>query len=212
MAPQLVDLLAPEARRVIPGLITGTVTDNKDPDGLGRVRVHFPSLGDDSLTPWARMAVPMAGDQHGFYTLPEVGDEVVVGFEHGNPEYPYVLGALWNSGAKPPESNSNGTNDHRSLTSRSGHVIRLDDTSGQEQIQIIDKSTNNTIVISSANNTIEIKAQGDITIASSGGKLSLQGTDVEITAQQSLTAKAQSSASFSAQSQMTIKGAQVAIN
>lgn len=213
MSTGLTRLLSPaEPRNAFPGLITGVVTDNNDPLNLGRVQVHLPSLSDDIVTSWARIAVPMAGNQRGFYTLPEVGDEVLVGFEQGNPEFPYILGSLWNSKDKPPETNQNSTNDHRSLTSRSGHVIRLDDTNGQEQIQIIDKSTDNSVVISTADNSIKITAQGDITIESSGGKVTIQGNDVEIKANNSVKVDGDSSVQVSSNARTTIKGNQVAIN
>ena len=58
----------------------------------------------------------MAGPARGLYVLPEVDDEVLVGFEHGRPDAPFVLGALWNGKDKPPESNGDGKNDRRSLT------------------------------------------------------------------------------------------------
>ncbi len=73
----------------------------------------------------------MAGAGRGLYILPEVDDEVLVAFEHGNPSTPYVLGGLWNGKDKPPEANSDGKNNMRVLKSRSGHVIRLDDTAGR---------------------------------------------------------------------------------
>jgi uncharacterized protein involved in type VI secretion and phage assembly len=154
----------------------------------------------------------MAGKQRGIYMLPEVGDEVLVGFENANPELPYVLGALWNANASPPETNQPASNDHRSLTSRSGHVIRLDDTDGQEQIQIIDKSTNNSVVISTADNSIKISASGDITITSSSGKLTLQGADVEIDATRSLKVSGGTNVEVSSNAQTVIKGNTVAIN
>ena len=84
-----------------------------------------------------------------------------------------MLGGLWNGEDTPPESNADGKNDRRSITSRSGHVIRLTDTDGEEQIEIIDSSANNSIVISTKDNSIKVSADGDITIKA-GGKLTLQ--------------------------------------
>ena len=80
----------------------------------------------------------MAGKERGLYFLPEVDDEVLVAFEHGSPDAPYVLGGLWNGKDVPPESNADGKNDRRSIMSRSGHVIRLNDKEGEEQIEIVD--------------------------------------------------------------------------
>jgi uncharacterized protein involved in type VI secretion and phage assembly len=83
------------------GLVIGLVTQNKDPDNLGRVRVRYPTLGDDVESAWARIAAPGAGSSRGALMIPLVGDEVLVGFEHGDVRRPYVLGALWNGQARP---------------------------------------------------------------------------------------------------------------
>src|SRR5205085_2988322 len=124
----------------ISGVVVGVVTNNQDdPDGLGRVKVKFPWLSNDEESFWARVAVPMAGKERGFYFLPEVEDEVLVAFEHGDPRFPYVLGSLWNGQDKPPEKND-GKNNVRVIKSRSGHVIRLNDEDGKEKIESIDKS------------------------------------------------------------------------
>ena len=125
------------------GVAMAIVTNNKDPDGLARVKVRLPWISDDVESDWARVVSPMAGAGRGLYILPEVDDEVLVAFEHGNPSTPYVLGGLWNGKDKPPEANSDGKNDIRVLKSRSGHVIRLDDTAGAERIEIVDKSAKN---------------------------------------------------------------------
>jgi uncharacterized protein involved in type VI secretion and phage assembly len=112
------------------GVMVGIVTDNQDPEGLGRVRVRFPWLSQDDASHWARIAVGMAGKDRGMFFLPEVDDEVLVAFEHGRPEYAYVLGALWNGKDTPPTANADGKNNLRMLRSRSGHEIVLDDTVG----------------------------------------------------------------------------------
>src|SRR3972149_536693 len=89
--------------RLISGVVPGIVTNNQDPDGLGRVKIKFPWLSDDNETDWVRIATLMAGGQRGGFFLPEVGDEVLVAFEHGDINHPYVIGALWNGVDKPPE-------------------------------------------------------------------------------------------------------------
>src|ERR1700750_2275998 len=78
------------------GVVVAVVTNNQDPDGFGRVKVKFPWLSDVDESSWARIAAPMAGKARGIYFLPEVDDEVLVIFEHGDVRSPYVLGALWN--------------------------------------------------------------------------------------------------------------------
>jgi uncharacterized protein involved in type VI secretion and phage assembly len=80
----------------ITGVVIGIVTNNQDPDRLGRVKVRFPWLSGGTESHWARVATPMAGNGRGLYFLPEVDDEVLVLFERGDVRFPFVIGALWN--------------------------------------------------------------------------------------------------------------------
>jgi phage protein D len=84
-------------------LVVGVVTNNKDPDEMGRVRVQYPSLGPDAESAWARILTPSAGNARGILMLPVVGEEVLIGFEHGDTTRPYVLGSLFNGVDKPGE-------------------------------------------------------------------------------------------------------------
>jgi uncharacterized protein involved in type VI secretion and phage assembly len=186
------------------GVVVGIVTNNRDPDNMHRVKVRFPWLNQTDESNWARVASPMAGNGRGAYFLPEVDDEVLVAFEHGSVEHPYVVGSLWNGKDQAHESNSNGENNKRSIQSRSGHVVRLDDSSGDEKIEIIDKTGNNKIIISSSGNKIEIKASGDIEITSQTGKIALSALNIEL--------KAQVNIDVTANAQTNIKGAMVNIN
>lgn len=206
-----------EARtRRINGVAVGIVTNNQDPDGMGRVKLRFPWLSDSNESYWARIATLMAGNDRGSFFLPEVGDEVLVAFEHGDINHPYVVGALWNGVDAPPETNSDGENNIRKIRSRSGHQITFDDTanqekveiltnaghqivlddsSGGEKLEIIDKTGSNFIKIDSLQNSIAIE---------SGMKLSIKAPMIEI--ESSGTMKIQASAT------LTIKGALVQIN
>src|SRR5215475_3124836 len=132
------------------GVVVGVVTNNQDPENLHRVKVRFPWLDLDHESHWARVVATMAGNGRGAYFLPEVDDEVLVAFEHGSLEHPYVLGSLWNGKDKPHENNSDGKNDNRTIKSRSGHVFRLRDSDNDARIEIIDKTGSNKIVISSS--------------------------------------------------------------
>src|SRR5262249_57127134 len=136
---------------------------------------------------WARVAAPMAGKNRGAYFLPEVDDEVLVAFEHGQVDHPYVVGSLWNGKDDAPESNADGENNHRTMKSRSGHVLRFNDKSGNETIEIIDKTGNNKVTIDSAKNTITIEANSDITIKSTTGKLTMQANGIEMKSQMRLS-------------------------
>lgn len=178
MSHNLLDLLTParhSGAQHINGVVTGVVTNNQDPEGLGRVRVRFPWLSQSDESSWARVAAPMAGKERGLYSLPEVDDEVLVAFEQGDPRFPYVLGALWSSPNPPPETNDDGDNNIRVIKSRSGHIIRLDDSDGAEKIEIVDKSGSNSITINTADNSISIQ--------STDGKLKLRGNGIEISSQ-----------------------------
>jgi len=202
------------------GVVVGVVTNNRDPDSMHRVKVRFPWLDLDHESHWARVVATMAGNGRGAYFLPEVDDEVLVAFEHGSLEHPYVLGSLWNGKDKAHENNSDGKNDNRTIKSRSGHVVRLCDSSGGERIEVIDKTGNNKIVIASSDNKITIEAQGDIEITSQTGKVKISAigveitstTDVKIQAQTSIDIQAQTSIDASATGQVNIRGALVNIN
>jgi uncharacterized protein involved in type VI secretion and phage assembly len=205
-------LAAPDGRDRFYGVVVGIVTNNHDPENLHRVKVRFPWLGDSNESHWARVAAPMAGHDRGTYFLPEVDDEVLVAFEHGAIDYPYVVGSLWNGKDAPPESNADGRNDRRTLKSRSGHVIRFVDTDGAETIEIIDKSGRNTIVVNTRDNTISIGSQSDITITSATGKLKMSAVGIEMTSQAGITIKANANVDVQAGGVMTLKGSLIKLN
>jgi uncharacterized protein involved in type VI secretion and phage assembly len=186
------------------GVVIGIVTNNHDPDNMHRVKVRFPWLSPHDESNWARVASPMAGSGRGAYFLPEVDDEVLLAFEHGSIDHPYVVGSLWGGKDKAHENNSDGANDNRGIKSRSGHVMRLCDKAGEECIEIIDKSGNNKIVITTSENKILLEAKGNIEITSSTGKITLSGIGIEM--------KSQAGIDISANAQVNIKGALVKIN
>jgi len=216
MNTSLLDLFLPPERGAdsrVYGVVTAVVTNNQDPEGLGRVKLKFPWLSDEEESDWARVATPMAGKERGLFLLPEVEDEVLVAFERGDPRFPYVIGSLWNKNAPPPLTNDDGKNDLRILKSRSGHVVRLNDKDGEESIEIVDKSEKNSIVISTKDDTITITAEADVTIESKTGKLILKGKDgVEITSGSAFKAEVQADAEIKASGQVTVKGSTINLN
>jgi uncharacterized protein involved in type VI secretion and phage assembly len=208
----------PGAERIY-GVVVGIVTNNKDDDGMGRVKVKFPWLSDQDESWWARIATMMAGSSRGSYFLPEVNDEVLVAFEHGDVRFPYVVGALWNGQDAPPTTNSDGQNNIRVIKSRSGHIVRLDDTDGNEKIEVIDKTGNNSITIGSSDNSITITANGPVKIVGQSIEITSQTTinvsaqtEIDVTAQTSMTVKANATMDIESTAPMTIKGATVGIN
>ena len=134
------------------GVEVGIVTNVQDPQKLGRIKVQLPRLPGGPESDWARVAQPAAGAGRGFYWLPEVGDEVLIAFELGNPGRPCVIGALWNGTDKPPEKAYADDNSTRMIQTKSGHKIVLCDKSGEEKIVIADKSGNRSI-------TFDVKAK-----------------------------------------------------
>ncbi|MCF6155903.1 MAG: phage tail protein [Candidatus Brocadia sp.] len=217
----LSDLLERQEERndqYVYGVVIGIVMSNHDPDGLGRVKVNFPWRGINDESYWARVAAPMAGNGRGTVFYPEVNDEVLVAFEHGDINHPYVIGALWNGVDTPPETNANGQNNIRKIRSRSGHEIIfnddntamqekieihtnaghkivLDDAAGQEKIEIVDKTGSNKITIDSVQNSITME---------SALQLKIKATVVEIEGTTSLTLKSNAV--------LTIQGLPVKIN
>jgi uncharacterized protein involved in type VI secretion and phage assembly len=152
-----------------PGVVVGLVTNTKDPETLGRIKVKFPWLSDTDESEWARVASPMAGKERGFFFPPEINDEVLIAFDHDDVNYPYVMGYLWNGKDKPPDDkNADGKNNLRFIRSRSGHLVQLDDTPGAEQIVIRDKTGKNELVIDSPTNTMSIKLDKDLTVEVKG--------------------------------------------
>lgn len=177
------------------GVAVGIVTSNQDPEKRGRVKVNLPWRGENDESHWARVASPMAGNGRGMVFYPEVNDEVLIAFEQGDVNHPYIIGALWNSQDLPPETNSNGKNDIRKIKSRSGHeltfddtpqhekieiktkgghTIILDDTSGQEKVEITDKTGNNRITIDSVKNSIVMECSMQLTIKAN--MIEIEGT------------------------------------
>lgn len=218
------------------GVMVGIVINNDsanhaDKPGPGRVKVKIPLMGMPESN-WARMASWMAGKERGAFCLPEVEDEVLVAFENGDVNRPYIIGSLWNGQDLPPETNKDGKNNIRlfksrsghvlqfadtkgeesiTLTSAKGHVIKLDDKGGAEQIRISDKSGKNRIILDTKANKVSVSAGADIEI-SAGGKLALSAKSIEMKSSAGTAIEASAGMEVKAAASMTIKGATVNIN
>lgn len=194
------------------GVVVAIVTQNKDPEEQGRVKIKYPWMGDEAGEAWARLATLMSGKDRGTVFYPEVDDEVLVAFEQGNVNYPFIIGALWNGQDKPPEKNSDGKNNIKMIKTRSGHTIKIDDTEGKEKIEIIDKSNENKICIDSSNKKISIECGGDIELSASKGKIVIKAQEVEIKSSSSAKIEASAGMDLKASGIMNIKGSMVNIN
>jgi uncharacterized protein involved in type VI secretion and phage assembly len=180
----LVSPVAPAAAvaqpRTLPGLYTALVTNNKDPENQGRVKVKFPQIAEGNESNWAPVASVGAGAQRGLFVLPEVNDEVLVGFLHGDINYPVVLAGLWNGKDKPPDTTPTAsTVDVRTFKSRKGHFLRITDEDGKEKIEVTDKSAKNHFTIDITKKSIAIMAEQDVTIEAKGD-VKIKGTNVKI--------------------------------
>lgn len=141
---------------------TARVTDNNDPKGMGRVRVQFPwQMAKNQMTPWIRIVTPYAGAGKGQHFVPEIGEEVLVNYESGNAEKPFVMGAMYN-GAETSGYHTAG-NDLKVIKTRSGHTIIMNDSEDKMSITILDIS-GNTIYLDTVKKSITIQAPETIDI------------------------------------------------
>lgn len=148
------------------------VKENNDPEGLGRIKAQFSwQHARGEFTPWLRVMTPHAGGDKGFHFIPEIGEEVLIGFEGGNAERPYVLGSLYNGGANPSSWQSQ-SNDIKAIRTRSGHTIELNDSKDAEFITITDKN-HNIIKIDTFNNNIDITANETMTFNAKNMELNI---------------------------------------
>lgn len=213
------------------GVVTGIVTNNNDPDSMARVKVKFPWLDDTLESNWARVSGVGAGNSYGFLWLPEVNDEVLVAFEHGDFDYPYIVGSLWNGQDKMPETTGAAVADGkvvmRTIKTTAGHIIRLTESSSAKKIEIIDSTAQTSVTLDETNKKIIIDSKGDVNITSTGnmtlkatgnlnleatGDIKMQGMNVNVAANANLEAKATAMGKLEATGVLTVKGSLVNIN
>jgi uncharacterized protein involved in type VI secretion and phage assembly len=185
----------------INGVVIALVTDNNDPNNLARVKVKFPWLDDNHESHWARVTQPGAGPDSGMVWLPEVNDEVLVAFEHGDIRMPYVVGQLWNGVDKPPEGSglfNNGKVLRRGFISRTGHKFIFFDDSSKTGVAIISSDGKLKISLNQTNSEIHIESQGKIHVQSQ--------QDMTLESQGNLKLSAQQGISLEAQTNLDLKG------
>jgi uncharacterized protein involved in type VI secretion and phage assembly len=175
------------------GVYPATVTDVKDPENQGRVRVRLPwspDPGGGAYETWARIATMMAGNNRGAWFIPDVNDEVLVAFEGGQPRRPYVVGALWNGQDAPPEQmDGAGENNLKTILSRAGVRITMDDTSGAVKLRletpggnsvVLDDGQRSVVAQDSSGNSVKLET-GGITITAAA-KVTVNASTVEVSA------------------------------
>ena len=185
-------LPSPKVRMPLAETQMATVLSNADPQGKGRVRVRMNWQTDGMQTGWVRVMTPDGGSSsdvksnRGFVFIPEVGDQVLLGFRHGDPARPYVLGSLFNgtTGRGGLEGNH-----MKSLTTRSGHTIKLNDSLSSLGITIKDIK-GNSIHIDSVGDDIIINAKRNITI-NAGETFTVNCKNANILAEESINMNAE---------------------
>ena len=166
-------------------VVVGVVTQTQDPDGLGRVRVQYPALGDDAEGWWARIVSPAAGPSRGLLMMPVAGDEVVLAFEQGDPRRPYVLGSVWNGQARPGDDlvKSDGSfalaSDHDVGVAAQGQAM----ITAQQALTIKGES-----ISAQAQSGVEVK--GATITVQADGSVTIKGASVTVQAQGSLSVQA----------------------
>jgi uncharacterized protein involved in type VI secretion and phage assembly len=175
------------------GVYPALVSDIKDPDGQGRVKVTLPwspDTGGGQYEAWARVATMMGGNNRGTWFIPDTNDEVLVVFEGGDPRRPYVIGGLWNGSDSPPETMDGAGNNYKKvIRSRNGVKITLDDQDGQEKLiletpggqKITMKDGPGAVLIEDSNgNSVKLETSG-ITVTASA-KVTVNASMVEVSA------------------------------
>ena len=224
--------IAPEQRtHRWPGVVIGKVTNVDDPDKWGRVKVKFPWMSDDAESDWARVASAGGGQEAGLYAIPHIEDEVLVAFEYGDINQPFVLGGLWSSPIKiPPDAGTGGeqpktriwqtvaghkmsmfdnAEDKIELVSKGGHALTISDK--DKKISVI-STGGNKIIIDDNNNTITIESNQKV-IVKAGQDVEVQaGANMKLNAGAKMEIKAGATVDIQASAAVNIKGAMVNLN
>jgi uncharacterized protein involved in type VI secretion and phage assembly len=173
------------------GVAPAIVIDVQDPDQQGRVKLTLPwspDAGGQRYEAWARIATLFAGNDRGSWFIPDVDDEVLVAFEHGDPRRPYVLGGLWNGRDAPPAS-MDDNNSKKVIRSRNGVKLTLDDQDGQESFKVetpggqkvtLKDGPGAVIVEDSNGNSVKLETAG-VTVTASA-KVTVNASTVNVSA------------------------------
>lgn len=192
------------------GVVVAIVTNVNDPENISRVKVKYPWMSEEVESGWIRVMGPGAGPDAGFYAIPDVNDEVLIAFELGDFDRPFVLGGVWNGQQKkfPEETNAIAAahkpliREWRSrkkqriilrdtpksqieILSAEGHIIRLDDTG--KKIEII-TSGGHKIIMDDNSSKIEVTSTGDLNLTATG-KVNIKGATVDVNGSGAVTVK-----------------------
>ncbi len=212
---KLTEINSSNSENKINGVAIALVTNITDEQGLGRVKVTYPWFSDVNESHWARVATFMAGPGRGAFFVPEVNDEVLVAFEHGDINAPYIIGTLWNGQDTPPVDNSDGSNHTKQIKSRCGHTLTFDDTPENECFQIQtnvghvlkldDKNGSGKVSLkTSSGHALELNDEGnEVSLKdSNGNKISIDASSGDISVHSSGNVHVQASGQVDVQGSM----------
>lgn len=192
------------------------VVENKDEQKLGRIRVQFPwqeIQSKEMQTPWLRIAVPYAGASKGYQFIPEIGEEVMVGFEMNNAERPYIIGSFYNGGNGKPDENwavskeeDGTTNNIKAIRTRNGHTIRFNDKGDAGLLEIYDNKNNTYhITLSADDKKITIYSAGEIEVVADNDINVNAGNNIAVNAEGDITVNAKGDIGMNADGNIGIK-------
>ena len=177
------------------------VMDNKDPEKMGRIRVQFlwqEEQEPDLMTPWIRIAQPHGGNDKGFYFIPEIDEEVMVEFENGNAEKPFVVGTLYHGKQHPGKKWPTDSNDIKAIRTRNGHTIEIHDEGNDGFIRIYDHEKENYILtFSTDKKLIKLESTGNIELYA--------GSDIIMEAGHDIKMKAKNNKDVDVENKLTVK-------
>ena len=194
------------------GVVIGVVTNTNDPNKWGRVKVKFPWMSDQAESAWGRVIGTGAGNNAGYCVVPNVNDEVLVGFIHGDINFPIVLGGLWNGkDALPAPTSSESPSDQpkvRTWRSIAGHYIVIDDKKKMIDLVTVDGRK---VTISDQDKKITVTCSNSKVIMEDS-KLSVEAAEINITSKGNLKFEASGSIDIKANGQVNVKGQLINLN
>jgi uncharacterized protein involved in type VI secretion and phage assembly len=162
-----------ESGQRVGGVVIGTVKRVNDPRGEGRVLVQFPWMDGRNQSYWAPVATMLSGKGAGTWFMPEKDDEVLVAFDRGKVNHPYIVGFLWNGVDKPPETKAQ----HRVIRTPGGNILRFEDTDGATRVVVRSKGDHELLLDDGAASGITLKTKGglSVTLSDMGASIELKG-------------------------------------
>jgi uncharacterized protein involved in type VI secretion and phage assembly len=192
------------------GPVAAIVTNISDPDNEGRVKVKFPWLSDDVESDWARLVGTGAGSERGFFCLPEINDEVLVVFEQGDMDRPYVIGDLWNGEDEPPlsvnEAVESGRVHKRIFKTRVGHMLTFIDDGSDEGV-ILETAGGHKLVLSDDQQKVVLETSGGHVLTLDDG-----GSEVSVESTANMTLKSNANLTIEANGNLELKGQSFSLN